>query len=75
MGVTMEFKFYATEDTGNKCQWCRNNIGKDGFGWTWELDQGRTVIDSCGYQKHIPTNVIIYIDEKTDAMAFKLRWL
>ena len=65
----MVFRFYEEEDTGEKCQWCRDHIGKDGDGWMWDLDQGQST--ATGYR---PTNVIIYIDSAIDATAYKLRW-
>lgn len=65
----MAFRFYETDALGEKCQWCRNNIGEDGDGWWWDLDQERSTI--TGYRR---TNVIVYISDAVDATAYKLRW-
>lgn len=66
----MMYRFYLTKNSGEKCGWCRDNIGKDGDGWRWDLDQGFSTPD--GYRR---TNVILYINSAMDAMAFKLRWI
>ena len=67
----MAHRFYLTEQTGDKCEWCRKNIGPDGKGWHWELDQNTPINPHYGYRR---TNVIIHIDSGEDAAAFKLAW-
>ena len=66
----MPYTFYE-EDAGEKCEWCRENIGPDGKGWNWSLDQGFTRDDGTYRQ----TNVYIHIDDEIDATAYKLRWV
>lgn len=68
----MASRFYLTEDTGEKCQWCRDNIGEDNDGWRWELDYNSPFNDEAGYNK---TNIYLFIESEIDGMAFKLRWI
>lgn len=68
----MTHRFYLTEESGEKCQWCRDNIGKDNDGWHWEIDHDSFFNEEAGYKK---TNVYLYIDSVVDAAAFKLRWI
>lgn len=72
----MTYRFHEREDTGEKCAWCRDNIGPDGKGWKWELNQGRSINDKNGIAiGYVPTNVFIFIYDEIDATAYKLRWI
>ena len=72
----MPYVFHETENTGEKCEWCRENIGCDGKGWEWALKQGKSYMDTKGnVLKYEPTSVFITIENELDATAYKLRWI
>ena len=64
-------RFHLTRNTGEKCTWCRENIGPDGKGWRWEVCENNPYDPDFGYNR---TNINVYIENDDDAAAFKLAW-
>lgn len=67
----MTHTFNGGENASEQYNWCLENIGPVGNGWTWSLNQGHACTDGT-YQ---PTVVDIHIDDDIDATAYKLRWV
>ncbi len=60
-------KFHLTSrNTGEQCDWCRQNVGKPGIDWDWAIKEWLSDIDY--------STVEITIHDPEKAALFRLTW-
>ena len=57
--------FNEIDERIDKVDWCSNNIGPSGKGWSWDFDI--VTLEERA-------SVVIKIEDDEMAMAYKLRW-